>query len=140
MKLMSARDSRAPAPLSTANRAPGHSRRALEVEDAERRPQVPVRLRLEIEHARLAVPPHFQVVGRALAHGHARVRQVGQRQQRLGPLLLNRVELDVELLDLLRARAVGLVNRGWCRAPAASPARSRRPTCSAAASGLRARE
>ena len=59
MKLMSARDSRAPAPLRTENRAPAIFVAALEVEDAERRAEIPVRLRLEVERPRLAVAPHL---------------------------------------------------------------------------------
>ena len=67
MKLMSARDSRAPAPLSTVKRAPAILRAALEVDDAERRPEIPVRLRRGVEHARLADAAHLDVVRRALA-------------------------------------------------------------------------
>ena len=49
MKLISARASRAPAPMSTEKRAAGDLRAALEVDDAERRTEVPVRLRREGE-------------------------------------------------------------------------------------------
>ena len=42
----------------------GHPRRPLEVEDAERGPEVPVRLRLEVERPRLASTAHLDVVGR----------------------------------------------------------------------------
>ena len=65
MKLISARSSCAPAPIRTAKREPGDLRRALEVEDAKRRAEVPVRLRLEVEHARLAPRAHDDVVGGA---------------------------------------------------------------------------
>ena len=65
MKLISARASRAPAPISTEKRAPEIRVAALEVEDAERRAELPVRLRLEVERPRLAVPAHFDVVVRA---------------------------------------------------------------------------
>ena len=109
---MSARASRAPAPLSTENRAPAILAAALEVEDAERRAEIPVRLRLEVERARLAVAPDFDVVRGALADRHARVRQI--RQRRAAPAsrwCSIDVELDAELLDLLRARAVRLLNR-----------------------------
>ena len=130
MKLISARDSRAPAPLSTANRAPAIRAAALEVEDAERRPEVPVRLRLEVERARLAVPAHLDVVGGALAHRHAGVRQVRQHQQRLRRAAASIASSSaLELLDLLR-RA-----RGWLPESArgvlalrAWRARSPRPT------------
>src|SRR5581483_7300060 len=57
-------------------------RRALEIEDAERRAEIPMRLRLEIEASRLAVPAHFDVVVSALADRHARVRQIWQVQHR----------------------------------------------------------
>ena len=76
MKLISARDSRAPAPLSTEKRAPAMLGGALEVEDAERRAEIPVRLRLEVERARLAVAAHFDVVVCALARP-ARSRAAG---------------------------------------------------------------
>jgi hypothetical protein len=97
MKLMSARASRAPAPSSTEKRAPDILRRPLEVEDAERGTEVPVRLRLEVERARLAVPPHLHVVAGARALRHAGVRQVRQRQQQVGALGLDRIELLLEL-------------------------------------------
>ena len=57
---------------------------ALEVDDAERRPEIPVRLRLEVERARLAVAPHFDVVRGALADRHAaRAAGSGSVEQRL---------------------------------------------------------
>src|SRR5439155_25244325 len=40
----------------------GNSARALEIEDAERWTEVPMRLRCEIERRRLAAPPHFDVL------------------------------------------------------------------------------
>ena len=76
MKLMSARDSRAPAPIRTAKRAPEIFVAALEVEDAERRAEVPVRLRLEVERARLADAADLDVVGGARARP-ARARAAG---------------------------------------------------------------
>ena len=80
MKLISARDSRAPAPLSTVKRAPAILRRPLEIDDAERRAEIPVRLRREVERARLADAAHLDVVRGALADRHAGVRQVRQVQ------------------------------------------------------------
>ena len=53
---------------------------------------------------------HFHVVGAALADRHALVRQIGNRQQPAVATLLNGVELDSELLDLLRSLTVGLLN------------------------------
>ena len=67
-------------------------------------PEVPVRQRLEVERAWLAVTTHFLIVGGALPDRHAGVRQVRQVQQRLIALTIDRVELNAELLDLLRAR------------------------------------
>ena len=107
---MSARERRAPAPLEHREARAGDARAALEVDDAERGAEIPVRQRLEVEGARLAVAPHLDVVGRALADRHRLVRQVGQREQRLVPLILRRVELNAELLDLLGARAVRLLD------------------------------
>ena len=105
---MSARDSRAPAPIRTANRAPDILRRPLEVEDAERGPEVPVRLRLEVERRAARPTRRTSRLSAALAPDrHARVRQVRQRQQPRAALLLDRVELGLELLDLLAALAVG---------------------------------
>ena len=100
------------APLRTEKRAPAIFDAALEVEDAELGTEIPVRLRLEIERPRLAVAAHFAVVVGALARpARVGVRQVGQRQQRRLALMLDGVELDAELLDLLRARAVRLLDR-----------------------------
>src|SRR5437773_888548 len=50
---------------------------ALEVDDAELRPQVPVRERREIEAARLAHAAHDHVRGLVGTDGHVGVRQVG---------------------------------------------------------------
>ena len=48
---------------------------------------------------------------RRLPDRNARVRQVRQHQERPRPLVLDGVELHPQLLDLLRPRAVGLLNR-----------------------------
>ena len=72
--------------------------------------EIPVRLRFEIEHSRLAMPPYFDVVGGALADRHARVRQIGQHQQRHVALVLDRVELHRQLLDLGRPAAIGFLD------------------------------
>ncbi len=79
----------------------------LEVDDAERGPEVPVRLRLEVERARLADPPHLQVVGGALPDRDARGRQVRDRQQQRRTQALDLLEVRLEPLDLLAALAVG---------------------------------
>ena len=89
----------------------GDARGPLEVDDAERGAQIPVRLRREVERPRLADTPHLDVVGRARACRHAFVREIGQHEQRLIALVLDGVEPNIQLLDLLRAAPVGLLNR-----------------------------
>ena len=84
-----------------------HARRALEVEDAERGAELPVRPGIEVERRRLAVPAHDLIVLGRPADRHARVRQVRQRQQQRRALLLDLIELDLELPDVLRARLAG---------------------------------
>ena len=108
MKSVSARDSRAPAPSSTANLRAGHLRGALEVENAERRPEIPVRERLEIKLRRLAPCAHHHVVGFALADGHRGMRKIGQRHQQRRSLLLDLIQLDAKLSNLLRPLTIGL--------------------------------
>ena len=78
-----------PSPINNTATRPGGAR---EVEDAEPRPEVPVRLRREREFARRAVAAHLPVVGGALPHRHARMRQVGDVEQRVIAALLERVE------------------------------------------------
>ena len=70
----------------------------------ERHAEIPVRLRLEVEGRRLAVPAHFLIVLGRASDGHARVRQVRQRQQQRRALVLGLIELDFELANLLPAR------------------------------------
>ena len=73
----------------------------IEVDDIERRPQIPVRLRLEVEHARRALGAQDDVLGVVLPHRHAGMRQVGDVQHRL---LQRRVHLDellIQRLDLV---------------------------------------
>src|SRR5207247_7859804 len=75
----------------------GHARRPLEVDDAKRRAQIPVRLRLEIKRPRLAMLSDLGVVPRGLADRDRGVRKVRQHQQRLLQLMLDRIELYFEL-------------------------------------------
>ena len=82
-------------------------RRTLEVDDAECRPEVPVRSRGEVERGRIADATDFEVLGRVRANGHRCVRQVRHREQDVRPLLLDRLQLGIELLDALAALAVG---------------------------------
>ena len=89
----------------------GDLRATLEVDDAECRPQIPVGLRLEVEGARFAHGADDRVVGRRLPHRHRLMRKVGEDEHRALALVLDRVELDAELLDLLRALAVAFLNR-----------------------------
>src|ERR1700757_446576 len=78
----------------------GNLGRALEIDDAERCPEVPMGLRLELERRRRTVPAHFHVLRVRRSDGNARMRQIGQRQQRLRALIFDGIELDAELLDL----------------------------------------
>ncbi len=110
MKLMSARERRAPAPLSTEKRAPDIRVARSKSMMPSAGPRSQCACGLEVERPRIAVPAHLHVVRRARPHRHARVREVGQREQRLVPLVLDRVELHAELLDLLGARAVRLLD------------------------------
>ena len=80
-------------------------RAALEVDDAERRTEIPVRLRREVERARRAMSTHFDVVGAALPDRHALVRQIGNRQQPAIASLLDGVELDARVCLICCARA-----------------------------------
>ena len=112
MKLMSARDSRAPAPLSTAKRAPAILVAALEVDDAERRardPSAPA-ARSRTRAARRARRTST-LSAALLPTGTLACGRFGSVEQRRVALMLDRVELDAELLDLLRARAVGFLDR-----------------------------
>src|SRR5207247_10804982 len=95
--------SREPGAGSTEHRETraGDLGRALEVDDSEGGPEIPVGLWLEVELAWLAVPPHFDVLRRPRADRHARLRQVRQDEQRLVALILDGIELNAELPDLL---------------------------------------
>ena len=141
MKLISARASRAPAPLSTENRAPAILRRrarsrgcrapgrdpsapAAEVERrAARRRGAPRRCRRRSCPTGTLACGRFGSVSSSAGRAGARPRRAGRSS----------------CLICCAARAVGLLNRRRCRAPAAWRARPRRPTCSARASALRAR-
>ncbi len=81
---------------------------ALEINDAELGTEIPVRFRLEVEAAGIAPGAHDLVVGRALPHRHAAVRDVRQRLEQARALLLDRLQLDIERLDLLAALLVRL--------------------------------
>ena len=89
----------------------GHPRGALEVEDAERRAQIPVRLRREIEGPRGATSTDLDVVPGAGSDRHALVRHVRQPQQQVRSLGSHDGELGVETLDLLGPPLVGLEQR-----------------------------
>jgi hypothetical protein len=83
----------------------------LEVDDAERRPEVPMRLRREVEGWRLTHTPQFDVVRGAFSDRNAGVRQVRQVEHGCRPLIFDRVELNPLLLDFLRAGATGFLHR-----------------------------
>jgi hypothetical protein len=112
MKLMSARASRAPLAHQHGEPRAGDLRAALEIEDAQLGPEVPVRLRLEVERGSIAHTPDFAVVVSAPADRHARMRDVGNQQQQVAALVLECLERGVLLLDLLAAAAVGVYQRG----------------------------
>ncbi len=105
-----AREARAGAAEHGESRA-GNARGALEIQNAERRAQVPVRQRREIECARLAMAADFGIVVGALPHRHARVREIRQLQQRRVAPVLDTVQLDAELADLRSARFVRFLKR-----------------------------
>ena len=90
---------RAHAPIEGKARA-GDLGRALEIQDAQLRAQVPVRLGLEIEAGRLAHAPHLDVRVRVPAHRHGFVRHVGDAGQNLAELLVERGHLPLERGDL----------------------------------------
>ena len=88
----------------------GDLRSSLEVDDAERRTEVPVRLRYEPEIARRAMSSDLDVVGAALAGGHTLMWQVRDRQQPAIAPQLDVLELHAQLFDLLGSRAARLLN------------------------------
>ncbi len=81
---------RAQAPVQGEARA-GDLGGALEIQDAQFRAQVPVRLGLEIELRRLAHAPHFHVVVGVSAHRHGFVRHIGDAGQQFAELLVQRL-------------------------------------------------
>src|SRR5205807_7091593 len=70
-----------------------------------------MRLRGEVERARLADAPHLDVLRGALPDRYALVWQVRQDDERGFALMLDRIQLNAELLDLLGSRAVRLLDR-----------------------------
>ena len=81
MKLISARASFAPSRHQHGEAGAGDLRAALEIEDSERRAEIPVRLRLEVEPSRLTDPPHLGVVVGTAADGNGRMWNIGNGQQ-----------------------------------------------------------
>ena len=115
MKLISARDSRAPAPLSTVKRAPAILRGALEVDDAERRARGPSAACGSKSNARGSpCAAHLDVVRRALADRHAGVRQVRQRRAapRRADARSSRAACPSCLICCARARFASWTRRG----------------------------
>ena len=74
---------------------------ALEVDDAQRLAQLPVRPRLEVEAARRALAAHHHVVAVVLADRHAGQRQVGNAAHRVEQLLVDDAQPVVQDLDLV---------------------------------------
>ena len=85
---------------------------ALEVHDAERLAEFPVRLRLKIELARLAPAAHLYVVVLVLALRHARMRHVRQLERELVEFVLYLRGFVVERLDFFAERADFVLERG----------------------------
>src|SRR6185436_7409260 len=88
----------------------GHLRAPFEVDDAECRPEIPVRLRREVERPRSAAAMNLDVVVAALPQRNGFVRDVWKVQQTAVATLLDYFELDAQLLDLLIARPAGFLN------------------------------
>jgi hypothetical protein len=89
-----------------------HARRALEIKNAERGAELPVRLRLEIQRPRLAVAPDFAIVLRRTADRDGRIRHVRHRHQQIAALLFDAIELGFERLDPVPPGLVRGKNRG----------------------------
>ena len=73
---------------------------ALEIQNPQRRAQIPMRLGREIELARLAPAADFLIVGGASAHRDARVRNVGNQAQHLAQALVAGLRLLIQFLNL----------------------------------------
>jgi hypothetical protein len=96
---MRARLRRAPAPVTSANRVPVIFE--IEIENAELRAQVPVRLRCEVE-MRLLPPRALDTIGRFIrTDGDALVRNIRHVQLEDFERLLDRGQRGIELLDLV---------------------------------------
>ena len=111
MKLISARSSCAPGAHQDREARARDLRRALEVEDARapaRGPSAP-----SARNRRRAALPTCarRRCRRRFAGGHAFVRQVGNGREQPRALMLDGIELDLQLLDRLRALLVGLEDR-----------------------------
>ena len=128
MKLISARASRAPAPISTEKRAPDIFVARSKSRMPSAGPISQCGLRLEVERARLAVPPHFLVVrGARVPTGTLACGRFGSVISSADRCCSTWSSSNLELLDLLR-RALCSPRR--CRthpALAASRARPRLP-------------
>ena len=112
MKLISARSSCAPAPISIAKRAPEIfvARSKSRMPSAGPRSQCGLRRRSRTRRG----SPHVRTTtlsAALLPVGHALVRQVGNVASKRAALLFDGVELDLELLDLLCAQLVRLEDR-----------------------------
>jgi hypothetical protein len=66
-----------------------------------------VRPRIEVEQRRIPVTPNLHVVAGAGTGWNTRVRKIRERHEQRRALLLDRVDLQLELPDLLRTRLVG---------------------------------
>ena len=120
MKLISARSSFAPRSQYSAKRAPGDLGGALEIENAEFRTQVPVRLRLRNRIAaarRSGAPRRSRSASRPT--GTDSCGTLGMPGQQFAELLVERLHLLVEAGDLVADGAHLLLPLGGVRAFAA---------------------
>ena len=138
MKLISARASRAPAPISTENLVPDIfvARSKSRIPSAGPRSQCAFGSKSKVRGSPCR---RTSTLSAALAPTrHAGVRDVRQRHHQRRALRLDLIGLDLDLTDALRARLVGGEDAATRRAPGASRARLRRRRRSVRASALRA--
>jgi hypothetical protein len=88
----------------------GDLRAALEIDDPERWPEIPVRLRCEGERSRRADTANFLVVVCAFSDRDARMRNVGDDEHRLMAPLFEFIDFGACLLDLRRALTIDFLN------------------------------
>ena len=139
-------DQRAREPRAGARSAPRSARRTSSSRARSRGCRAPDRdpsaaaARSRTRAARRARRTSCVVCRRSCPTGTLACGRFGHRHQQRRALLLDLIELDLELLDLLRRAPCSRRRSARRPAPAASRARPRRRRCSARASALRSRE